>query len=106
MLNCQVGDLAITVEAELTENIGKIVRVVAAVGYQEWSYFVRPVFLWEVEALGAECPLYYQVGSGPITAKMVGEVPDMFLKPIRPLGSNSLLRDSLTRSDELVETQC
>ena len=84
MLNCQVGDLAITVDAELTENIGKIVRIGAAVGYREWSCFVRPVFLWEVEALGPECPLRYQVGSGPVTAKMVGEVSDMFLKPIRP----------------------
>ncbi len=91
MLNCQVGDLAITVEAELTENIGKIVRVVAALGYQEWSCFVRPVFLWEVEALGPACPLCYQVGSGPITAKMLGEVPDMFLRPIRPPKSTTLL---------------
>jgi hypothetical protein len=84
MLNCQVGDLAITVDAELTENIGNIVRIVAAVGYCEWSDFVEPVFVWEVEALGPECPLRYQVGSGPVTAKMVGEVPDMFLRSIRP----------------------
>lgn len=84
MLNCQVGDLAITVEAELTENIGNIVRIVAAGGYREWSYFVRPVFVWQVEALGQECPLHYQMGSAPIGTAMTGEVPDMFLRPIRP----------------------
>ena len=84
MLNCRVGDLAITVEAELTENIGNIVRIVAAGGYREWSDFVQPLFVWQVEALGPECPLHYQVGLAPIDAKMTGQVPDMFLRPIRP----------------------
>ena len=32
MLNCQVGDLAITVDAELTENIGNIAKVFLADG--------------------------------------------------------------------------
>jgi hypothetical protein len=91
MLNCQVGDLAITVEAELTENIGNLVRIVAAGGYREWSDFVQPVFVWQVDALGSECPLHYQIGSESIETAMTGEVPDMFLRPIRPPMSTTSL---------------
>jgi len=31
-LNCQLGDLAITVKCEIPENLGRIVRVVASNG--------------------------------------------------------------------------
>ena len=104
MLNCQVGDLAIAVDAELTENIGNIVLIVAAGGYREWSDFLEPVFVWDVEALGPECPLHYQVGSRSVTTKMAGEVPDMFLRPIRPPDPIMLLKGSML-SDDLAETQ-
>jgi hypothetical protein len=102
MLNCQVGDLAITVEAELTENIGNIVRIVAAGGYREWSDFVQPVFVWRVEALGPECPLRYQIGSESIETAMTGEVPDMFLRPIRPPAAAALEGDSIAPDVELI----
>jgi hypothetical protein len=82
-MNCQLGDLAITVQAELPDNIGNIVIIVGAKGVGQWSDFIEPVFIWTVKALGSECPLFYQYDDGPITAQLTGEIPDIFLRPIR-----------------------
>jgi len=83
-VNCQIGDLAITVDAELPENIGKIFRIVEAKGMSQWSGFEDPLFLWVVEALGPECPLVYDHGHGGRSTVLRGLVPDVFLRPIRP----------------------
>ncbi len=47
MLNCQVGDLAITVDAELTENSGNNFCIVADSGYCQWGGLVKSVFVLE-----------------------------------------------------------
>jgi hypothetical protein len=36
-LFCKMGDLAVTVEAELPINIGNVVRIVGVSGYEKWS---------------------------------------------------------------------
>lgn len=83
-MNCRIGDLAIAVEAELPENIGKLVRIVGKKGLSPWSNFEEPLHLWIVEALGPECPLVYDYGRGDRICELRGLVPDIFLRPIRP----------------------
>jgi hypothetical protein len=94
-MNCQIGDLAITVEAELPENIGKLVRIVGAEGFSSWSAFEEPLYLWLVEALGPEGPLVYDNGRGDRTCELRGLVPDIFLRPIRPrkVRANDVVRE-------------
>jgi hypothetical protein len=35
-LNCEIGSLAITVNAKFSGNIGKVVRVIDSLGLQPW----------------------------------------------------------------------
>ena len=83
MTHCKVGDLAITVNAYNPENIGKIVRIVGAVGLIDWFEFNEPTWVWVVEAEGS--PLTYQYGNNPTKKyQRRGEAPDAFLRPITP----------------------
>lgn len=84
--NCKVGDLAVTVRCELYQNLGKIVRVDAPVGYREWSEFGK-VFLWHVSVPpNAPEGLVYEL-RGWVEECSSGEVPDIFLRPIDRLKS-------------------
>ena len=81
-LYCQVGDLAIAVNAELPENQGCIVRVLAPLGMFEWSTFgLVPMWLVEVVSLGRS--LHY-LTEGVMASYEVGPVPDRCLRPITP----------------------
>jgi hypothetical protein len=83
-MNCQVGDLAVVVDAELPENIGKLVRVVQPGDWSIWSSFEDLIYVWVVESLSSECPLVYEHGLGNRSEARKGFVPDVFLRPIRP----------------------
>jgi hypothetical protein len=84
MANCKVGDLAITVNAYNPENIGKIVRIIRASGFIEWFGFDEPTWVWTVQTEGSD--LTYQYGESPKKSyQNQGEVPDVFLRPIKPL---------------------
>ncbi len=52
-LNCSIGDLAITVKANLPANLGNIVRIIGSQGLQEWHGHDEPIqqelFLEDVE---------------------------------------------------------
>ena len=44
-LFCKVGDLAVTVEAELPINLGNVVKIVSAAGHKKFSSY-KQIFLW------------------------------------------------------------
>lgn len=81
-LNCQLGDLAITVKCEIPENLGRIVRVVASNGVENWSNH-GPLHTWEVETMSQAETLTYVI-KGKLCFKSRGPVPDAFLRPLRP----------------------
>jgi hypothetical protein len=80
-LRCKVGDIAVTVQCELPENLGKIVRIVKYRGLKKWARFDRPLHLWLVEVVG-ESRLTYQYPSGRTRRRLKGLEPDIFLRPI------------------------
>jgi hypothetical protein len=82
-LNCRLGDLAVTVKAEIPENLGNIVRVVGFSGVKRWYGFKEPTPLWEVEVVeGGRLVYEYEVGDRRYATE--GQIPDAFLKPIAP----------------------
>ena len=83
-LFCKLGDLAVTVEAELPINIGNVVKIIGVSGYQNWSSFKTKIFLWKVEVASSERPLVYENPNGSIEQALTGRVPDHYLRPIRP----------------------
>lgn len=83
-LFCKMGDLAVTVEAELPINIGNVVKIIGVSGYQNWSSFKTKIFLWKVEVASSERPLVYENPNGSIEQALTGRVPDHYLRPIRP----------------------
>ena len=43
-LNCSIGDLAITVKANLPANLGNIVRIIGSQGLQDWVGQDEPLY--------------------------------------------------------------
>jgi hypothetical protein len=82
-LNCGVGDLAITVNSQLPENCGTIVRVVSAVGFDKWLEHDALLYTWNVEVATEGGLLYYQYAQETRTAK-AGPVPDKCLRRLTP----------------------
>ena len=95
-LFCKVGDLAVTVEAEIKANIGNVVKIVRAVGYDKFSSYQK-IFLWEVEVASSERPLVYEYPNGKVEKCRTGNIPDRYLRPIRP--------DEMEWHEELVKEQ-
>lgn len=81
MIRCRVGDLAITVNCEIPENLGRIVRVVSPVGFKNWQS-MQDVFVWNVEAISDTSLMVYMT-DGVVSRTDKGPVPDIFLRPIR-----------------------
>ena len=82
-LNCGIGDLAITVNTQLPENCGTIVRIVSAVGLDTWLEHDELLYVWNVEVATEEGLLHYQYGEKLKTAK-AGPVPDKCLRRLTP----------------------
>jgi len=83
ILNCGVGDLAITVMCNYPENLGKIVQILKPVGFKAWAGIEGQVFTWEVVVAGEKSWLLYEIDGCPMTKK-VGYVPDLYLRRITP----------------------
>ncbi|NBT75993.1 MAG: hypothetical protein EBT15_08475 [Betaproteobacteria bacterium] len=81
LLNCRVGDLAVTVKAELPENIGNVVRIIGSEGERSWYGFDKPTHVWEVVIVEGG-PLVYESGNGQKSYTHRGCVPDVFLRRI------------------------
>lgn len=82
-LNCAVGDLAITVNCKVPENLGNIVLIKSAIGITEWGESEEPMFSWEVEIATQNGWLVYEFDGYAQTAKS-GPVPDKYLRRITP----------------------
>ena len=82
-LNCSVGDLAITVNCKLPQNLGNIVRVRAAIGIKEWGGRSEPMFSWDVEIATEHGWLVYEYEDSIEQVKS-GPVPDRCLRRITP----------------------
>jgi hypothetical protein len=82
-LFCKVGDLAVTVEAELPTNLGNVVKIISALGYDKFSSY-KKIFLWQVEVASDQRPLTYEYPDGRIEQCASGRIPDHYLRPIRP----------------------
>lgn len=95
MPNCRLGDLAITVDCEVPENLGKIVKVIACKGEVNWSS-IGPTLLWEVQCQSASSLIYFMADQR--VALKQGPVPDIFLRPIRGLSEE---QEDLQPSPEL-----
>ena len=94
-LFCKVGDLAVTVEAQLPINIGNVVKVVGVGGYEKWYGYKTKIFVWKVEVASADRPLIYEYPGGLIEKLLVGQIPDHFLRPIRPDELEQIQEDHL-----------
>lgn len=82
-LFCKVGDLAVTVEAELPINLGNVVKIVSAAGHKKFSSY-QQIFLWNVEVASPDRPLIYEYPNGEFEQCLTGRIPDRYLRPIRP----------------------
>ena len=43
-LFCKIGDLAVTIDAELPINIGNVVKIIGVSGYEKWSSYKTKIF--------------------------------------------------------------
>lgn len=97
-LNCSVGDLAITVNCAFPQNLGKIVRIISAIGLDEWHGFDEPLFTWNVVVVTEGTQLFYQIDGG-IEGFSEGPVPDRYLRRLTP--PQNYLMDELIDSEQL-----
>lgn len=82
-LNCEVGDLAITVKCDVPANLGTIVQIKAAGGMKRWGPAKAEMFSWEVEVATEHGFLVYEYETHSETVKS-GLVPDQCLRRITP----------------------
>lgn len=80
-MNCQPGDLAICINSEQPENLGRIVRVMRRhENTTEWNYGTRAA--WWCEC--SDDMVWYFRTRGEYRFAKEGPVPDDALRPIRP----------------------
>ena len=97
-LNCAVGDLAITVNCKIPENLGNIVRIISSGGFQEWQGYSEPLYTWNVEVATEGGALFYEVEDG-IEAYTSGPAPDIYLRRLTP--PQGYLLEEFTDSEQL-----
>jgi hypothetical protein len=97
-LNCAVGDLAITVNCQIPQNLGNIVRIVSSGGFQEWQGFSQLLYTWNVEVATEGGALFYEVENG-IETFTSGPAPDIYLRRITP--PQGYLLDEFADSEQL-----
>ena len=99
-LNCSEGDLAITVNCSLSENIGNIVYVRRFLGPVEWHGFENALPSWDVEIATPEGWLAYDFDGYLETAK-AGPVPDAYLRRLTPPRADSLRDEGVLKERQL-----
>ena len=97
-LNCAVGDLAITVNCKIPENLGNIVRIISSGGFQEWQGYSELLYTWNVEVATEGGALFYEVEEG-IEAYTSGPAPDIYLRRLTP--PQGYLLEEFTDSEQL-----
>ena len=97
-LNCSVGDLAITVNCKIPENLGNIVRIISSGGFQEWQGYGELLYTWNVEVATEGGALFYEVEDG-IETYTSGPAPDIYLRRLTP--PQGYLLEEFTDSEQL-----
>ncbi|MBT8606369.1 hypothetical protein G6677_07840 [Polynucleobacter paneuropaeus] len=98
-LNCAVGDLAITVNCSYPKNLGNIVRIISAVGYEEWASHDELIYTWNVEIATDGSFLYYQYEGENFQPFTAGPVPDAYLRRLTP--PSGYLMDEFSDSEQM-----
>ena len=103
-LNCEVGALAITVNAKFSGNIGKIVRVIDSLGLQAWPEMDGLVHVWQVE-VAAEGSLlhYFYPNKHQLDVQSIGPIPDCFLRRLVPENNQMRLEFEDCQTREAIE---
>jgi len=84
-LNCEVGALAITVNAKFSGNIGKVVRVIDSLGMMPWPGMDDLVHVWQVEvAVEGSLLHYFYPNKHQLDVQSIGPIPDCFLRRLVP----------------------
>ena len=82
-LNCNIGDLAITVKCHCSENLGSIVRIKKSKGLIAWAGEDALMQIWEVEIASSNGWLVYEQ-NGMVESYKVGPAPDAYLRRLTP----------------------
>ena len=91
-LNCEIGSLAITVNAKFSGNIGKVVRVIDSMGLQPWPELEGLVHVWQVEVAAEGSFLHYFYPSRhQLDVVCSGPIPDCYLRRIVPVSEQLCL---------------
>jgi hypothetical protein len=103
-LNCEVGSLAITVNAKFSGNIGKVVRVIDSLGLMPWPEIDGLVHVWQVE-VAAEGSLlhYFYPKKHQLDVQSIGPIPDCFLRRLVPESNQMRLEFDDCRTREAIE---
>ncbi|QWD60760.1 hypothetical protein [Polynucleobacter sp. MWH-UH35A] len=97
-LNCEVGDLAITVDCRIPANLGNIVRIISAEGFSEWEGHDQPLYTWNVEVATTGGVLFYKDENG-LGAYTAGPAPDKYLRRLTP--PKGYLLEEFSESEQL-----
>ena len=85
-LNCEVGALAITVNAKFSTNLGKVVRIIDSYGLMAWPEMEEAVYVWKVEVASEGSFLHYFYPSKQqLDLVSSGPIPDCYLRRIVPV---------------------
>ena len=82
-LNCNIGDLAITVKCHCPENLGSIVRIKKSKGLITWPQEDGLMQIWEVEVTTSNGWLVYE-RDGMVESYKAGPAPDAYLRRLTP----------------------
>jgi len=103
-LNCEVGALAITVNAKFKSNIGKIVRVIDSLGLQAWPEIDGEVHVWQVEVATEGSLLhYFYPNKHQLDVQSIGPIPDCFLRRLVPENNQMRLEFEDCQTREAIE---
>jgi hypothetical protein len=91
-LNCEVGSLAITVNAKFSANLGKVVRIIDSYGVMPWPEMEEAVHVWKVELASEGSFLHYFYPSKQqLDLVSSGPIPDCYLRRIVPVSDQLCL---------------
>jgi len=91
-LNCEVGALAITVNAKFSTNLGKVVRIIDSYGLMSWPEMEEAVHVWKVEVASEGSFLHYFYPSKQqLDLVSSGPIPDCYLRRIVPVSDQLCL---------------
>ncbi len=103
-LNCEVGALAITVNAKFSTNLGKVVRIIDSYGLMAWPEMEEAVHVWKVEVASEDSFLHYFYPSRhQLDVVSSGPIPDCYLRRIVPVDDQLHLEFDEEQPNKILE---